>query len=124
MGALPGLTGTFGTILIDPPWRFQNRTGKMAPEHKRLRRYPTMSFAEIAALPVGDYAKAQSHLYLWCPNALLSEALDIMAGWGFKYKTSFVWDKVKHNMPVGASSTRPTSSGTKSARMVDRTGGA
>jgi len=95
MGALPGLTGTFGTILIDPPWRFQNRTGKMAPEHKRLRRYPTMSFAEIAALPVGDYAKAQSHLYLWCPNALLSEALYIMAGWGFKYKTNIVWYKIR-----------------------------
>jgi len=85
----------FGTILIDPPWRFANRTGKMAPEHKRLRRYPTMSFEEIAALPVPRIAAPQSHLYLWCPNALLAEALGIMKGWGFTYKTNIVWYKVR-----------------------------
>jgi hypothetical protein len=73
----------FGTILIDPPWRFANRTGKMAPEHKRLHRYPTMSFDDIAALPVAELALPKSHLYLWCPNALLLEALQIMKGWGF-----------------------------------------
>src|SRR6266404_7729919 len=64
-----GLIGRYGSILIDPPWRFANRTGKMAPEHKRLRRYPTMSFDEIAALPVEAIAAEKSHLYLWCPNA-------------------------------------------------------
>lgn len=95
MDGLPGLSGTFGAILIDPPWRFQNRTGKMAPEHKRLRRYPTMSFQEIAALPVAKYARPHSHLYLWCPNALLREALDAMAAWGFKYKTNLVWYKIR-----------------------------
>jgi N6-adenosine-specific RNA methylase IME4 len=89
------LTGQFGTILIDPPWRFANRTGKMAPEHKRLRRYPTMSFAEIAALPVGRLALPQSHLYLWCPNALVREGLEIMNAWGFTYKTNLVWLKVR-----------------------------
>ena len=62
---LDGLTGRYGTILIDPPWRFANRTGKMAPEHKRLRRYETMSFDEIAALPVDDLALPKSHLYTW-----------------------------------------------------------
>jgi N6-adenosine-specific RNA methylase IME4 len=85
----------FSTILIDPPWRFQNRTGKMAPEHKRLSRYSTMSFEEIAALPVERYAKPDSHLYLWTPNALLPEALDIMRKWGFTYKTNVVWYKVR-----------------------------
>lgn len=90
-----GLTGCYGTILIDPPWRFANRTGKMAPEHKRLRRYPTMSFEEIAALPVAAHALAKSHLYLWCPNALLLEALQIMKGWGFVYKTNIVWYKTR-----------------------------
>ena len=89
------VSGQFGTLLIDPPWRFANRTGKMAPEHKRLRRYPTMGFDEIAALPVGDLALAQSHLYLWCPNALLLEALTIMKAWGFAYKTNIVWFKVR-----------------------------
>jgi N6-adenosine-specific RNA methylase IME4 len=85
----------FGTILIDPPWRFANRTGKMAPEHKRLRRYRTMDFDEIAALPVGDLALPKSHLYLWCPNALLLEALTIMKAWGFVYKTNVVWYKIR-----------------------------
>jgi N6-adenosine-specific RNA methylase IME4 len=93
--ALTGLTGTYGTILIDPPWRFQNRTGKMAPEHRRLRRYSTMSFEEIGNLPVGRYAKKPSHLYLWCPNALLAEALQIMQQWGFTYKTNIVWYKIR-----------------------------
>ncbi len=92
---LPGLTGRFSTILIDPPWRFDNRTGKMAPEHKRLRRYPTMSMEEIADLPVGDHAETPSHLYLWVPNALLLDGLQIMRAWGFVYKTSIVWYKIR-----------------------------
>lgn len=90
-----GLTGRYGTILIDPPWRFTNRTGKMAPEHRRLHRYPTMSFEEIAGLHVANHAAAKSHLYLWCPNALLAEALHIMNRWGFTYKTNLVWYKTR-----------------------------
>jgi N6-adenosine-specific RNA methylase IME4 len=90
-----GLKGPFGAILIDPPWRFTNRTGKMAPEHKRLHRYPTMSFAEIAQLPVASLAAPASHLYMWCPNALLPEGLEIMRAWGFQYKTNLVWYKVR-----------------------------
>src|SRR5437870_354413 len=85
----------YGTILIDPPWRFANRTGKVAPEHLRLHRYHTMSFEEIAALPVAGLSMPQSHLYLWCPNALLFEALQIMKSWGFTYKTNIVWYKTR-----------------------------
>lgn len=92
---LAGLHGEFGSILIDPPWRFTNRTGKMAPEHKRLHRYPTMSFAEIADLPIKQFALDNSHLYLWCPNALLPEALAIMKAWGYTYKTTIVWYKIR-----------------------------
>lgn len=95
MTEFAGLAGRFGSILIDPPWRFANRTGKMAPEHKRLHRYPTLSFDEIAALPVACHALPQSHLYLWCPNALLLEALQIMKSWGFAYKTNVVWYKTR-----------------------------
>jgi N6-adenosine-specific RNA methylase IME4 len=87
--------GKYGTILIDPPWRFSNSTGKVAPEHKRLHRYRTMKFEEIAALPVGHLAQTQSHLYLWTPNALLYEALGIMKAWGFTYKTNIIWYKVR-----------------------------
>jgi len=89
------IAGQYGTILIDPPWRFTNRTGKVGPEHRRLHRYQTMSFDDIAALPVGTRALPKSHLYLWSPNALLAEALMIMKAWGFTSKTNIVWYKVR-----------------------------
>ena len=87
--------GSFATILADPPWRFQNRTGKMAPEHKRLARYSTMSMQEIMGLPVSQLALPKSHLYLWVPNALVQEGLEVMKSWGFVYKTNLVWYKVR-----------------------------
>ena len=85
----------FHTILADPPWRFQNRTGKVAPEHRRLARYQTLSLEEIAALPIAELAEEPAHLYLWVPNALLREGLAVMAVWGFAYKTTLVWHKVR-----------------------------
>lgn len=85
----------FGTILADPPWRFSNRTGKMAPEHKRLARYQTMTNEEIAELPVAHIAKDASHLYLWVPNALVAEGLQVMRAWGFTYKTNIIWYKTR-----------------------------
>lgn len=92
---LPDLKGTFSTILADPPWRFQNRTGKVAPEHKRLNRYPTMSLDEICDMPVASHAKENSHLYLWVPNALLPDGLAVMEAWGFQYKTNLIWYKTR-----------------------------
>ena len=86
---------TFSTILADPPWRFTNRTGKTAPEHKRLDRYGTMTLEEIKALPAGVVAAEKSHLYLWVPNALLLEGLQAMSAWGFSYKTNIVWHKIR-----------------------------
>lgn len=85
----------FHTILADPPWRFTNRTGKMAPEHRRLSRYGTMELEEIMALPVADVVADPSHLYLWVPNALLPEGLAVMKAWGFNYKSNIVWHKVR-----------------------------
>jgi len=85
----------FKTILADPPWQFQNRTGKVAPEHKRLSRYGTLSLDEIAALPVAELTDDPAHLYLWVPNALLLEGLRVMEAWGFAYKTNLVWHKVR-----------------------------
>ncbi|MBT3877837.1 MAG: S-adenosylmethionine-binding protein [Candidatus Scalindua sp.] len=85
----------FATVLADPPWQFKNRTGKMAPEHKRLQRYPTMSLQEIKDLPVEAIAKDTAHLYLWVPNALLAEGLQVMEHWGFQYKTNVVWYKIR-----------------------------
>ncbi|AIK68484.1 putative adenine-specific DNA methyltransferase, transcriptional activator [Mesorhizobium phage vB_MloP_Lo5R7ANS] len=85
----------FATVLADPPWRFQNSTGKVAPEHRRLSRYGTLSLPEIEALPVAEIVKEPSHLYLWVPNALLAEGLSVMAAWGFTYKSNIVWHKIR-----------------------------
>jgi N6-adenosine-specific RNA methylase IME4 len=86
---------SYGTILADPPWQFSNRTGKMAPEHRRLSRYPTLMLQAIKAIPVAAVAAAQSHLYLWVPNALLREGLEVMEAWGFRYKTNLIWHKIR-----------------------------
>ena len=85
----------YKTIYADPPWQFQNRTGKVAPEHKRLKRYETLSLAEIKRLPVSEVSDEKSHLYLWVPNALLPEGLEVMKAWGFEYKTNLIWEKVR-----------------------------
>jgi N6-adenosine-specific RNA methylase IME4 len=83
----------FGTILADPPWQFQNSTGKVAPEHRRLSRYATMRLDDIKSLPVAEAADEPAHLYLWVPNALLPDGLAVMQAWGFAYKTNIVWHK-------------------------------
>lgn len=87
--------GKFGTILADPPWKFNNSTGKVAPEHKRLYRYHTMSNENILSMPVNELALPQSHLYLWVPNALVNLGLEVMKSWGFEYKTMLIWYKIR-----------------------------
>ena len=85
----------FQTILADPPWRFINRTGKMAPEHRRLNRYDTMTLEQISALPVSKITTDPAHLYLWVPNALLPEGIAVLRAWGFQYKSNIVWHKIR-----------------------------
>lgn len=85
----------FRTVLADPPWQFQNRTGKVAPEHRRLSRYSTMTLDEIKALPVAEMTEEPAHLYLWVPNALLPEGLAVLSAWGFQYKSNIVWHKIR-----------------------------
>ena len=89
------ITKKYSTILADPPWQFTNRTGKMAPEHRRLSRYGTLKLDEIKSIPVNEVAEDPSHLYLWVPNALLQEGLEVMKAWGFTYKTNIVWQKIR-----------------------------
>ncbi|MDD5089794.1 MAG: MT-A70 family methyltransferase [Candidatus Wallbacteria bacterium] len=85
----------FSTVLADPPWQFKNRTGKVAPEHKRLNRYSTMTLKDIKELPVSKVLEETAHLYLWVPNALLLEGIEVLKAWGFTYKTNLVWHKVR-----------------------------
>jgi N6-adenosine-specific RNA methylase IME4 len=88
---------SFACILADPPWQFQNRTGKVAPEHRRLNRYGTMTLPEICALPVAEAAAETAHLYLWVPNALLPEGLEVLRSWGFHYKSNIIWHKIRQD---------------------------
>ena len=93
LAPLPQIQGGFQTVLADPPWRFQNRTGKVAPEHRRLDRYSTMRLHDICQMPVGDIVAPSAHLYLWVPNALLPDGLQVMEAWGFRYVSNVVWAK-------------------------------
>ena len=88
-------TQTFSTVMADPPWRFLNRTGKVAPEHRRLSRYTTLTVDEICSLPVGQHLRETAHCYLWVPNALLPDGLQVLQAWGFQYKTNLIWHKVR-----------------------------
>ena len=67
----------------------------MAPEHRRLARYATMTATEIASLPLAGLMAERSHCYLWVPNALLAQGLAVLEAWGFTYKANLVWHKVR-----------------------------
>src|SRR4051794_13388378 len=97
LGPPPAIDGGYGTILADPPWLFANRTGKVAPKHKRLRRDATMRLEDIEALPVADLAAPRSHLYLWAPNPILPLGFEVTAAWGFTYKATLVWEKIRQD---------------------------
>ena len=98
---LPEVLGGFKTVLADPPWRFTNRTGKVAPEHRRLDRYSTMTLAAIKDIEVADAAAKNAHLYLWVPNALLPDGLAVMEAWGFRYVSNVVWASAAGRCPDG-----------------------
>jgi N6-adenosine-specific RNA methylase IME4 len=94
-GLMQSPAGHFRTALADPAWQFENRCGKISPEHQRLRRYRTMTLDEIVALPVARVMAEPAHLYLWCPNALLPNGLRVTEAWGFTFKSVIVWHKIR-----------------------------
>lgn len=83
---------TYTVIYADPPWRYDDATPSRAIEN----HYQTMSVEEICALPIP--AAANCVLYLWATAPKLIEAVQVVAAWGFKYRTHAVWDKVKIGM--------------------------
>ena len=90
------LSDKYRIIYADPPWRYNdkrdgNTTG--AEDH-----YPSMTIEELCELPVKELAEENAVLFLWVTSPMLEECFQVIKAWGFKYKTSFVWDKVKHNM--------------------------
>ena len=87
----------FRTILADPPWRYQNRRGKISPEHGRLHRYQTMGFEDICRVgfELQPRIAPRAHLYLWVPIPLSRMGHEVMDRWGFEYRTTIVWEKVR-----------------------------
>jgi len=90
---LPTTPTGWTTVLADPPWRFENRTGKVAPEHRRLDRYSTLTLDDVCELPVSNVTASNAHLYLWVPNALMPDGLRVMEAWGFRYVSNIIWAK-------------------------------
>jgi len=99
-----GLSPPYGTIVADPPWRYNVTKGLPPRGYKPATaeaHYSTMSMAEIAALPVADLAADQAHLYVWVTNPRMfgdrndrgHSPLSIVEAWGFEYKTLLTWAK-------------------------------
>lgn len=86
---------TYRIIYADPPWKYGNQ-GLDDYGHAE-RHYPAMSIADLCALDVRSLADADAVLFLWVTSPLLAECFAVIEAWGFTYKTSFVWDKVRHN---------------------------
>lgn len=79
----------FGTLCADPPWQYDNQATRAATDN----HYPTMTVAEIAALPVADLAAKKSHLHLWVTDSFLEDGIALLKGWGFKRRQTFIWCK-------------------------------
>ena len=99
----------YRTIVADPPWEYNVSKGLPTGGYKPSTaeaHYPTMSNAEIAALPVAEWADDNAHLYLWVTNPRLYgerrsrevQPIDIMEAWGFRYVTLLTWHKLG---PIG-----------------------
>jgi N6-adenosine-specific RNA methylase IME4 len=87
----------FRIIYADPAWSYNDKQDT-ANLGGAAKHYDTMSVNEICSLPVNEISEKDSVLFLWVTSPLLEDAFTVIKSWGFKYKTSFVWDKVKHNM--------------------------
>ena len=92
--ALP--TAKYRVIYADPPWKYGDQ---LTEDYGPVKfHYPAMTITELCALPVREMSESDAVLFLWVTSPLLFECAPIIEAWGFKYKTSFVWDKMKHNM--------------------------
>lgn len=91
-------TDKYRIIYADPPWSYGN-SGIIGDDNygHAKRHYPSMTVEELCELPIKDIVDTNAVLFLWVTSPLLEECFPVIKAWGFKYKTSFVWDKVKHN---------------------------
>jgi N6-adenosine-specific RNA methylase IME4 len=89
---------SYELIVADPPWEYNDK--KTGGSHKSgaVQQYHTMTAAQIRALPVYHVAAKNAFCLLWCTKPLLDVGLDVLRGWGFKYKTAIMWDKQNYGM--------------------------
>lgn len=85
----------FGCIYVDPPWQYHNQSTRASTDN----HYATMTLADLCAMPIGELAAENSHLHLWTTNGFLFDCPQLLAAWGFTFKSSFVW--VKPQMGIG-----------------------
>lgn len=88
-------TKKYRTILADPPWQRSQTGVRGAASH-----YAVMPTEQIKAMPVADLAEDNSHLYMWCPNGLLEDAMEVIRAWGFIYRSMLVWIKPRLGLGV------------------------
>lgn len=89
----------YSVIYADPPWQYGNAQHTREEQDTILEtHYPTMPLDEICDLPIGDLSADDAVLFLWATSPLLPQAFQVIEAWGFDYKASFIWDKVKHNV--------------------------
>ena len=88
-------TDKYRVIYADPPWNYGNK-GLDDYGHAE-RHYPTMSIEELGKLGVPDIVEENSVLFIWTTSPLLEDCFRVIRMWGFNYKTSFIWNKIKHN---------------------------
>jgi N6-adenosine-specific RNA methylase IME4 len=89
--------GTYSVIYADPPWQYGDERHALERYGPASRHYPSMTIAELCALDIQSRAHKNAVLFLWVTSPLLEESFAVIKAWGFQYKSSFVWDKVKHN---------------------------
>jgi len=84
----------YGVIYSDPPWHFKVYDDETGSDRGAIAHYDTMSFEQIAAIPVTNWAAEDCVLFLWATDPLLPKALELISLWGFEYKTvGFYWAK-------------------------------
>ena len=86
-------------IYADPPWKYNDKCDSGGVQSGGAEKhYPTMSIPDLCAMPVADMVTDNAVLFMWTTSPLLQDSFKVIEAWGFKYKASFVWDKVRHNM--------------------------
>lgn len=91
------VSARYPVIYADPPWRYENPPIG-ASSRSIENHYPTMTLAEICAMPVSELATDDAILYLWATAPKLEECFEVIKAWGFEYRTNMVWDKEKIGM--------------------------